>query len=488
MIKVAPGVYELPNGKHLVRVQHEGRRVNRVVPDLVAALSLRAALLHELASGELEAVSGDSFQTLGAAFLRSLKGRDVRNPRSRWEAHVLKAPFAAQHIRTVEPADVLDWVESIPGSWQLRKHVLNLLRAFYNWALRRRIVTANPCADLRIARADGDEDEGWQASWYLDPDEQARLLEAVEADDAEAARMVAIALGTGMRLGELLCLHVEDVHESHVLVKYGSWDPKAERYRPPKGKAGSKRERLVALFGDARAAMVAQLAELEARAAALPAGAKKRATHRSQNPLGLVFPSRWGGRRTKPPKAFTEAAARLAVARLGGDGHAWWHLLRHTCATALCTGWWGKRWDVRDVQQHLGHSSIATTQRYAHLVDSLVVESSTKAHAAWTRGNAVAMVGLARSARKPRKLGRSPLESNQQPAASKADELALSSGDHDPRCHAVATALAALQAVQDGEPTALARCVDALGLCLRELQAGAVTNATLATPAAGVGS
>lgn len=468
MIKVAPGVYELPNGKFLVRVQHDGRRTNRVVATLEAAVTLRNSLLHELASGELEAVSGDSMRTLGGAFLRTLKGRDTRNPRSRWEKHVLQAPFAARHIRTVDPADVLDWLEGLDAGWQTRRHVLNLVRAFYNWALQRRIVASNPCVGLKLAKADGDEDTGWQPGWYLTLEEQADLLKRIT--DAEARRMVTIALFTGVRLGELLCLHVDDVHAEHIEVRFGSWDPKSERYRPPKGKAGSKRERPVALFGAARAAMAEQLAELEARRAAADdptAGPLQRA--RAQNPLGLVFPSRWGGRRTKPPKAFTEAAKGIRIERLGAEGHPWWHLLRHTCCTALCAGWWGQRWELRDVQAHAGHASMATTQRYAHLIRDNLEAASSAAHAAWAGGNGVAMVGVARSGRKPRKLVALPEGLEPSTCGFEGRGAPGFVAQNDPHCHAIATAVAALEAVDRGEPTALARCVAALRACVAVL-------------------
>lgn len=415
------GYRQLPSGRFLVRAQYKKGRVAEVVATEAEAIDLRAALEHRFASGAVVPVAGSSLKLLGGAFLKSLKGRDVRNPRSRWQNHVINAPFVARHIATIAAADVLDWIDSIEGSWQTRKHVLNLLRAFFTWALRRRIVTSNPCVGLRLERADGDEEEGWQPTWYLDPEEQAALIAAI--DDDEARRMTIIALGTGLRLGELLCLHVVDVHDAHVDVLYGSWEPKTARYRPPKGKSGSKRTRQVALFGAARQAMAVQLAELEQRKRELPADAKYLARRRAENPLGLVFASRWGGRRTKPPQAFSEAAKVLAVPRLAGK-RIWWHLLRHTCATSLCTGWWGRAWDLREVQQNMGHSSRTTTELYAHLVSGAIQSSSHEAHEAWNLGgNAAVMAELSENAELPEFVGRSPKDSNLQPAASKADAL-----------------------------------------------------------------
>jgi integrase len=43
------------------------------------------------------------------------------------------------------------------------------------------------------------------------------------------------------------------------------------------------------------------------------------------------------------------------------------HCLRHSGATWLLNK---KRWDIRQVQQHLGHSKIATTEIYTHVSPS----------------------------------------------------------------------------------------------------------------------
>ena len=47
------------------------------------------------------------------------------------------------------------------------------------------------------------------------------------------------------------------------------------------------------------------------------------------------------------------------------------HDLRHTCASHLVRGTWGRRWSLEEVKEYLGHSSIQVTQRYAHLQDGL---------------------------------------------------------------------------------------------------------------------
>lgn len=45
------------------------------------------------------------------------------------------------------------------------------------------------------------------------------------------------------------------------------------------------------------------------------------------------------------------------------------HDLRHTCASHLVLGTWGRTLRLDEVRAWLGHSSITVTQRYAHLGD-----------------------------------------------------------------------------------------------------------------------
>lgn len=87
---------------------------------------------------------------------------------------------------------------------------------------------------------------------------------------------------------------------------------------------------------------------------------------------GAAFLNRRGGR-------LGVRDARTAVGRaatLAGLGHVTPHTLRHTAATHLLEG--GA--DVRQVQEFLGHRSLATTQRYTHLSRGRLREVHHLAH------------------------------------------------------------------------------------------------------------
>jgi integrase len=54
-----------------------------------------------------------------------------------------------------------------------------------------------------------------------------------------------------------------------------------------------------------------------------------------------------------------------------------WHDLRHTCGSALAQGDWGDPWTLSEVKEQLGHSSVAVTERYAH-VAAMTLERAAK--------------------------------------------------------------------------------------------------------------
>jgi integrase len=246
--------------------------------------------------------------------------------------------------------------------------VLVLVRRFFAWALDRDYVAANPALGIKPEQDDREDEDGYHAGWYLTREQQVNVIRLAGADPER--HLIAFAMGTGLRLGELLCLHIDDVDldgpNPRVVVKWGSWDPKGRRFRSPKG----RKTRTVPLFGMA-------LDAVREWTAALPAFAKR-------NPLGLMFPTRRGALRTKAPKVWATVQESFGVCpRIGR--RIWWHLLRHTFASSLVAGWWGApRRMLDEVRTLMGHSSVKVTEKYAHLSDQTVDNIGTEMRAAWS--------------------------------------------------------------------------------------------------------
>ncbi|MGA2063522.1 MAG: site-specific tyrosine recombinase XerD [Thermoguttaceae bacterium] len=171
----------------------------------------------------------------------------------------------------------------------------------------------------------------------LSPEQVSRLLEAPRPDDAHWRRdraLLELLYATGCRASELSQLRLRDVHLD-------------EGYCLCHGK-GNK-ERVVPLGARAVVAVREYLAEHRGPLAA----------RQSPPPEWLLVSSR--GRRLRRERIW-ELLKRYA-ARVGAPPEISPHTLRHSFATHMLGG--GA--DLRQVQEMLGHASIATTQIYTHV-------------------------------------------------------------------------------------------------------------------------
>lgn len=161
-------------------------------------------------------------------------------------------------------------------------------------------------------------------------DEADRLLRAAAP---EWQPMLAIALRTGLRLGELLALRWSDVDlvASQLVVRRTLWQgeegtPKGGRHRP------------VPLSDEA--------------AATLKAHRHLRGSY--------VFCDEMGARLTH---SFVKDVVPQACVRAGLAKRITWHGLRHSFASHLVM----RGASLKAVQELLGHESIEMTLRYSHL-------------------------------------------------------------------------------------------------------------------------
>ena len=196
------------------------------------------------------------------------------------------------------------------------------IRTCFGLLARRGMVDTDPAAALASPK------QGRHLPRVLRVDQVAALLDTVDGDDPVALRdrtLLELLYAAGARIGELCPLPLEALDLEQQLVRLA-------------GKGG--KERIVPL-GD-------------------------------RPDPGVV----WLGLRGRP---LGVREAREVVRRAGlraGVGHVTPHTLRHTAATHLLEG--GA--DLRQVQELLGHTSLATTQRYTHLSRGRLVEVHRAAH------------------------------------------------------------------------------------------------------------
>jgi integrase/recombinase XerC len=234
---------------------------------------------------------------------------------------------------------------------------LSSLRAFFRLLVRRRLVPSSPVAALRAPKRTK------RLPAFLGKDDVGRLLDGLARADsagadqpsregAAAARardeaLFEIIYGAGLRVSEACNLDVDDIEAA---------GPRGEvKVRQGKG----RKDRIVPLGRKAIAAVTSYVPHrgaLLAKATPVQGGGGAGAA--------LFLTNR--GRRLDP-----RTVRRLLRARELATGVRLVspHALRHSFATHLL----GEGADLRSIQEMLGHASLQTTQRYAHVnIDHLM--------------------------------------------------------------------------------------------------------------------
>lgn len=368
---------ELPSGKFRVRVRlPNGRRVSKSFDDRPSAESFRRGATAIFAEKDVDDVS-ETFGAFGGRWLdqRELAGehRSMESQRSVWRHHVEGTALAARPLARVERRDVRDWLaamktkkatltrrkgrdgsELIPTTRPLARSTIHtalvLVRQALAAAVDLELLAANAAHDVKLGRGRASTEKPWT---FLDAEEIAAVRSAAEDAIPAAARLIyTVAIFTGLREGELWGARWSDV-------ALEGDRPQIEVRRSYDGPTKTGRSRIVPLLTPAREALTAW----------------KKLCPRSSK--GLVFPNTegemrhvhddagWSDRRSGRGKDQTVSPGHKS--RAGIARRVRFHDLRHTCASHLVMGTWGRAWRLEEVRDFLGHTTIATTQRYAHL-------------------------------------------------------------------------------------------------------------------------
>ena len=210
------------------------------------------------------------------------------------------------------------------------------VRAFFAWAAEAGVVEDNPARSIRMHRLPR------KLPVFLTTAEKKRLLKELKGrTDFSALRdraMIEVLLGTGIRLGELAALDMDDI----------DLDAKHLRVR-----AKGNVPQVKFIKTDLRTLLRRYLAE--------------RRRH-GRPEMEALFLSNRDGRLCQ-----RQIANRLAhwLRKAGIEKELTPHGLRHTFATHL----YGATNDLLVVQRALGHRDVSTTQIYTHLVDGQLEEA-----------------------------------------------------------------------------------------------------------------
>jgi integrase/recombinase XerC len=229
---------------------------------------------------------------------------------------------------------------------------LSSIRGFYRWLVRFGKRADNPCDSLRNVKApQGLPSVLWEdemAAFAELPD--TRKILWPERDKA----IILTMYSAGLRISELVSLSINMI----------IGDREGARII---GKGG--KERIVFFSDEARAALVDYLPQRMAKI--------RDAGIHAADMYGALFISE-RGRPLSVPGVRWIIGQYANVSDLGKNIHP--HSLRHSFATHLVNA----GCDVRIVQEMLGHASLSTTQRYAHVNIESLKRVYARAH---LRGN-----------------------------------------------------------------------------------------------------
>lgn len=220
----------------------------------------------------------------------------------------------------------------------------SVLRSFFTWLAKRRVVLFNPAEELKL----GDRSQPLPKSVLTEKEVQALLaapgLDTLGRRDRALLEML---YSTGLRRGELCALDLYDLDLASELVRVRHGKGGKDRYVPVGAHA---LEALRRYIHQARPELVVTPKEPALFVAAI--------TRRRLNVKTLNLVVRKHADAAGIPKRVTP------------------HVLRHTCATHLLQG--GA--DLRHVQALLGHASIATTQIYTRVAIADLVAVHRRHH------------------------------------------------------------------------------------------------------------
>jgi integrase/recombinase XerC len=229
---------------------------------------------------------------------------------------------------------------------------LSSLRAFFKLSVRRRLVAGSPVAALRAPK------RAKRLPSFLGKEDVGRLLDGREARPAVTPETIAceralfeLIYGAGLRVSEACNLDVDDLERvgGHGTVKVRQGKGRKDRVVPFGSKAGTA-------LDDYMPARATLLAARRGRA----------------GDAASVFLSTRG--RRLDPRVVRRMLARRGQATETPAISP--HALRHSFATHLL----GEGADLRGIQEMLGHASVRTTQRYAHVNIDHLMSVYDKAH------------------------------------------------------------------------------------------------------------
>jgi integrase len=317
------------------------------------------AILWEIAQGNVKATNALTLEDFGEQWLSRMSIRSAKTRRMLWRRHVLGTPLASMALVDIRRRHLRYFVETLSRKHKMIQakgsarpvvesqqrlspgtvnQVCSLVRTLFNVAVADEVLAVSPCSGTGF-KIPGVASQGEDPWTWLSLEEIAQLLECPRLPMWARLRY-ATAIYTGLRQGELWGLRWRD------LLLDGE-KPRCVVRRSYCGPTKANKVHHLPLLPPAIEILKRVYREAHER-----------------SPDDLVFPTRRGGMAAEGYDAGWGDRFR-AIAGIRREVR--FHDFRHTCASHLLMGSWGRAWSLAEVRDYIGHSSIKTTERYAHI-------------------------------------------------------------------------------------------------------------------------
>lgn len=303
--------------------------------------------------------------------------RSVKRLLTHWQCHLLEAPFVDRPLDQIKRPDVRAFLaeratrparheqiaagrarELVSTSRTLSpttiRHLRQTLHQLMRAAVEDEVIANNPVAGVRLRLAQ--RDPTWT---YLTATEIA-TLETASALSEERRAIYLTAIYTGLRKGELWGLRWSDVY-------LGSVRPHIVVARSMNGPPKNGKIQTIPLIARAERVLARWSARTRQDTELVFA---RRSRARLGEMRGRHDTAGWRDYRSSG-----RAPARGWCSKLIGR-RVRFHDLRHTCASHLLIGTWGRRWSLHEVRDLLRHHSVVETERYAHLAEGSLFDAA----------------------------------------------------------------------------------------------------------------
>lgn len=322
------------------------------------AIALRDAYKHKLETGFVvdfdKVILGDYMKKwLFQVKLNELKPSSFQSYEGTYRNYIIGSKLEMLKVHKIQTIQIQEYYNELgkTKSYSQIKKLNKLLKSFFIYAIQQGYLLRNPCNGLTIPNKEQTIKK--ENIEYFDEDEISELKKAIKGHFLEP--LILTALGTGLRQGELLALRWKNVNLQNNTIKVEESIKKVYIFDSD----GNKKQETI--IQRPKTSTSIRIVDIPTKLVSILSNL----SHESE----YVF-----SKNGEPLSSKTVFGNWKRILSKNNIPHKKFHALRHTYATMLLTN----GVDLKTVQDLMGHSDIAITQIYLHVLPHVKITAVNK--------------------------------------------------------------------------------------------------------------